>query len=449
MARSNPSSRSGFSRRGLLLSSAALLGAPRVGFAAPVLGDRNLIVVLAEGGWDVTFCYDPKLSCTTPDGNGCFIEGPEVDETSEPTDREAVETFGNIPIVVNRFKRPAVANFFEKWHSRIHVINGIWTGSIAHDPCRYRILTGTPDGTRPDLATIHGYVHGESLPLGSVDLSGWSISGPLAATSGRVGQQSQIRALIDDTTQFGAPSVLPGTYPLWTADDADDAEIEAFVRARADQLRARFSDKGGRNDASIDDLLSSIERGRRFREQSGSILDSLTIGQRASLELQMQMGVEMLKNGICRSVTLDTRIEWDTHDLNNQQHNGYEATFQKLDLLAQGLEDAGLLDNTVVAVLSEMTRTPLLNAGKGKDHWGHTSAMLFGAVRGDAVSGATDHLLESLPVDLETGEAFGRDDGLGQLNKYDNLCAGILELVGVDPAEWLPNTQPFRGAHPS
>jgi hypothetical protein len=107
------------------------------------------------------------------------------------------------------------------------------------------------------------------------------------------------------------------------------------------------------------------------------------------------------------------------------------------------LEQRGLLEDTVVAVLSEMTRTPLRNSATGKDHWGHTSALLLGAVRGDAVSGGTDHLLESRPIDLTTGELH---DG-GELNKYDNLVAGILELVGVDPGDWLPGVTPFRGAH--
>ena len=101
-----------------------------------------------------------------------------------------------------------------------------------------------------------------------------------------------------------------------------------------------------------------------------------------------------------------------------------------------------MLDNTVVAVLSEMTRTPLRNASGGKDHWGHTSALLLGAVRGNAVSGGTDGLLESMPMDLATGQL----DPKGALCKYDNLCAGLLELVGVDPEEWLPGVVPFRGA---
>jgi hypothetical protein len=428
-------------RRELLLSAAALLGAPRFAFGQGTgAGAKKLIVVFAEGGWDVTFCLDPKLSC------GCDIQGPEVDENrSVPDDREAVRTFGNIPIVVNDVKRAGVTSFFEKWYQRCHVVNGIWTGSIAHEPCRVRILTGTADGTRPDVATIAGYTHGSALPLGSVDLSGWSMAGPLASSTGRIGYQSQIAALLDPSTHYDAPPEASYDYPLFRLQAQDDAAVEAFVRSRAEALRARFGDQGGRNDRAIDDLLISLDRGERFKAQAADILSDLQIGVEASLDQQIAMAVQLVQNEMCQAVTLETRQEWDTHSVNFGQHAAYDQTFRGLSLLMDLLSQNGLLDQVVVAVLSEMTRTPLLNAAGGKDHWGHTSALLMGAVRGNAVSGGTSQLLESRPMDLETGAV--KDSGA--LCKYDDLCAGLLELVDVDPQQWLPGVVPFRGAHPS
>jgi len=433
----------GISRREWLMGTAALAGAatlPRSSRGqAGTKGDaKHLIVVYAEGGWDVTFCLDPKLSCS-----GCSIEGPEVDESPlEAEDREAVQTFGQIPIVVNDLKRPAVRFFFDRWYERIHVINGIWTGSIAHDPCRYRLLTGTPVGTSPDAASIAGATHGDTLPLGSVDLSGWGISGPLAASSGRIGANSQIAALLDGGANFTAPAASGLVYPLFRASAGDDAAIDAFLQERADQLRERFGD-GSRNDSRIDDLLEANERQQRFRGRADEALKFLEVGTQASFHQQIDMAVDLIDAGVCQTVTLDTRDDWDTHEANAAQHHHWDGLFVGLGRLMRALDERGLLDTTVVAVLSEMTRTPLRNASTGKDHWGHTSAMLMGAVRGNAVSGGTDHLLESLPIDLETGALFPG----GELNKYDNVVAGILELTGVDPEPWLPGSKPFRGAH--
>lgn len=435
------------SRRDLLLASAGLLGVPALGWsqAGPATTPKKLIVVFAEGGWDVTFCMDPKLACQR-DHSDCIIEGPEVDENpDDPDDRERIERFGDLEIMVNDVKRPAARQFFRRWHPRIHVVNGVWTGSIAHDPCRYRILTGTPDGGSPDLATIAGFVHGGELPLGSVDLSGWGIAGPLAASSGRIGASSQIAPLLDDARAFRPATQGDRPYPLFRASEFDEAAIDAFLRGRASRVRRRFGD-GGHNDSRIDDLERSVERAQQFRSRAAGIMDSLGVGQQTRFREQMKIGVNLIEAGLCHAITVDTRNDWDSHDQNAAQHRYYEDLFQDLWVILDELDSRQLLDDYVIAVVSEMTRTPVRNAAGGKDHWGHTSAMLMGAVRGNAVSGGTDQYLESLPVHLETGELRPASDG-GELIKYDNLVAGILELSGVEPERWLPGVMPFRGAH--
>jgi hypothetical protein len=150
---------------------------------------------------------------------------------------------------------------------------------------------------------------------------------------------------------------------------------------------------------------------------------------------------------VCHAVTIDTRSAWDTHESNFLQHRYFSDLFDVLMHLMESLEARGMIDQVVVPVLSEMTRTPKVNGAYGKDHWAHTSALLMGGVRGNAVSGGTDELLESKRIDLDTGALEDEANG-GELNKYDNLAAGILELAGVDPEAWLPGVIPFRGAHP-
>lgn len=105
-----------------------------------------------------------------------------------------------------------------------------------------------------------------------------------------------------------------------------------------------------------------------------------------------------------------------------------------------------LLDSTLVLVISEMTRTPKQLPGRtgGKGHWNSTAAMLIGgAVRGGVTYGGTDDLLEAVKVDLATGMPTGTDTG--ELLRYDNLLAGVLEYMDIDPTEWYPATEPFRG----
>jgi hypothetical protein len=429
-----------FSRRTFMLASAAAAAAGGRALAATGTGSKKaefLVVVLAEGGWDVTFCFDNKLSVSG-------IDSPDVDmDPGESEDQETTATYGGITIVENKFKRPFVSDFFEKWHDVTSVVNGLWMGSIAHDPCRYRILTGTQDGTRPDMTTIVGHTHGDALPLGSVDLSGWSLNGPLAASSGRIGANSQLLPLVDTSVLFVPDVSIGRPYPIWRSDLADpgNVDLDSFLVARNEAMKARL---GGDmvNGQRLNDLGMSIERAARFRTEGGDIIGSLSLGSVASLNTQTDMAASLLADGLCRSVTIDSRKDWDTHDMNVAQHGHFDALFLGLDTLLQSLETRGILDRTLVCVLSEMTRTPRINGAAGKDHWGHTSALMIGAgVRGSTQVGGTDDNLESLAVDYNTGAV----DDNGELNKYENLSAGILELLDVDPEEWLPGVEPYRG----
>ena len=100
-----------------------------------------------------------------------------------------------------------------------------------------------------------------------------------------------------------------------------------------------------------------------------------------------------------------------------------------------------LLDETVVAVVSEMGRTPKLNGEGGKDHWPVTSALVLGAgVAGGRVLGGTDDNLDAVPTDLSTGAPAGD----GSPIDYTSFTAGVLSLVGVDPSIHLPNAEPLH-----
>lgn len=427
----------GWSRRRLLGTGLAGGASLAAGLASPVASaskPRYLVVVLADGGWDQTHCLDPKLGIEG-------IVGPEVDETGAPGDVEELMSFGDIEIATNSYKRPRVTDWFSRWYQRAHVINGVWMGAIAHNPCRSRILSGTPSSASPDFATIAGYTLGTTEPLGTLDLSGWSQAGSLAASSGRVGFQSQLKALIDPSTVTPPPQGVPWRYPLYRMEETDRGSTKEYLARRAEAFAKQRAD-GGIGDQRVSDLVQSRLRADEFRHQSQEILDALIYPQRPDLGQQVTLAVDMMRLGVCKTVTLVTTNRWDTHAYNVSQHAYYDDLFDKLDQLATELEAQGMLEETLVAVISEMGRAPWINADLGKDHWGHTSALLFGGgVRGASLSGATNDQLESRPVDYATGEP----DDAGVLLKYDNLVAGILSWMDVDPEPWLPSVKPFTG----
>jgi len=425
-------------RRDLLwgTGATALLGASGPSSAASSKPE-HLLFVIVDGGWDVTFCHDPKFHVDA-------IEGPEVDANPEnPFDVDEVVTYGeNLDVVVNAHSRPSVGGYFDRWADRTAIVNGLWMGSIAHQACRIRLITGTANSTRPDVVSITGHQRGASLPLGSVDLSGLGVSGALAASTGRIGRSSQLKALLDPNSRFPAPDSADWSLPLLEPSSSEQERTRAFVERRAAQFRDRYG-VGAHNQGAVDGLLESLSRREHLLREGGPIIDGLELGLVPPLEAQADLAALMFKNKLCQSATLQNYENWDTHYFNRAQHDLYEGFFSSLDYLVAALDAAGVLDTTLIVVASEMTRTPKRNATGGKDHWAHSSALLIGAgVQGGRTYGGTDENLESQRMDLATGEVHAG----GQLMKYDSFAAGILAAMDVDPGDWLPNVAPFTGA---
>ena len=73
--------------------------------------------------------------------------------------------------------------------------------------------------------------------------------------------------------------------------------------------------------------------------------------------------------------------DWDTHEDNfNLMKNTLLPPMDRaVSTLLDDLHERGLLDTTLVAILSEFGRTPRINANAGRDHWPNVfSVMLAG-----------------------------------------------------------------------
>ena len=425
------------SRRSLLVGGAALAAAAALGRAPRARAaakPTKLITVFVGGGWDVTMSTAPRL-------DDPYVDGPRVDEDpTNPDDVEYLRTFGDIEVACNDVKRPSAATFFERWSSYATVVHGCFTGAVGHETSTVRMMTGTPSNTSADLGAIVGKVFGDDTPLGYVALAGTPFVGPFAASSGRVGFNSQLKMLFDPSAAFRPAPGVPGSFPLSGLDDADRASVQVYAAARAEALReARGYD--ALVSQRLADLDESIDRAARFEAAAGDLIDSLTLGQQPSFERQGTLAADLLQRDVCKAVLLDSNGGWDTHTSNVTQHGNYESLFAGLDHLMSALELRDQLQHTLVMVVSEMTRAPKLNKTLGKDHWPHASVLLLGAgVRGQASLGGYDPLMESLPQDFATGAL---SDG-GEMLRHDHLIAGLLEHLDIDPAEFLPEATPYR-----
>jgi hypothetical protein len=124
---------------------------------------------------------------------------------------------------------------------------------------------------------------------------------------------------------------------------------------------------------------------------------------------------------------------WDTHTRNcailkDTNLPEFDKTYSAL---LEDLSARGLLDETLVVVVSEMGRTPRLNANAGRDHWTYCYGMWFagGGIRGGSVYGASD-----------AQAAYVKDRPVST----GDVCATIFQCLGIDPNMTVPD----RGGRP-
>jgi hypothetical protein len=168
-------------RRNFLVSGAmamAALGVPLPSSAVPG-NARKLLVVFAPGGWDVTRVFAPQFGSATV--------AMEAD-----ADRA---TAGGLTWVSHPL-RPNVDSFFQRWHDRALVLNGVLVRSIAHEICTMISLTGTSSGVSPDWPAIVADQDRLGYTLPHLVLSGPSFPGDKGVAVARTGTAGQLEALV-------------------------------------------------------------------------------------------------------------------------------------------------------------------------------------------------------------------------------------------------------------
>ncbi len=123
---------------------------------------------------------------------------------------------------------------------------------------------------------------------------------------------------------------------------------------------------------------------------------------------------------------------WDQHgDLKAKMELYLPRVDAAVSSLFQDLHARGLLDQTLVVVCGEMSRSPRMNDGfggqpPGRDHWSSAISLVMGGggVRGGRIVGATDPRGESIVERPVTPE---------------QLHATIYNVLGIDPSVAFPD----------
>ncbi|MBX2796393.1 MAG: DUF1501 domain-containing protein [Myxococcales bacterium] len=402
----------------------AAMGVPVHAAAAPTNG-KKLVFVFAPGGWDITRVF-----------------ADEFDNTN--VDMEAFasrQSIGDLTWVSHPL-RPAVDNFMATFGSQTLVLNGVMVRSIAHEICTMLMMTGTTSGLQADWPAAIAASDRDRFTLPHLVVNGPSFPGDQGVAVSRTGVNGQLEDLISGAVEqySGTPVELPDRV----AENVVDRYLQRRARARADSVRS--SQEAALTGAYRDSMekLMALKDLRYTMDFTASAL----------LEDQAQVAVDALSLGVSRCVTLAYAgnagaFGWDTHaDNDNLQLPLWEGLFQGLTQLmvllqsTPGESSPTLADETLVVVLSEMGRTPLLNGLNGKDHWPYTSAMLVGpGITGGRVVGAFDGSFYGRGVDPASGDVSDK----AQTFSAEAVGATLLTYADVDPDPYVSGVAAITG----
>lgn len=419
------------SRRHLLQGAAGLgaagasLVAPRLSRAAVSATDLKFLFVHVYGGWDPTCIFAPSF------------DNPLVH--MDPT--AWLSQAGDIPYT-DHFLRPSVSALLQTWYERTLFFNGITVPSVGHVECQKLALTGNSTGNSPDWGTCVAAAAADRFPLPHVVVTGPQYNGTYGSVVVRVGSSGETKALLDGSIL--SRSELGVSVPS----AATEAAVDAFASARASMRRQAAA--GAREAALLDTWDKALARAEILE----SLADAVPWDTDGSFESQLGLATDLLAGDLARVVSIQNNSfgAWDTHTDNDyRQALVLEDMF--LGLLAlldtwsrtPGTHGGALSDEIVLVLLSEMGRTPALNGGEGKDHWGTTSAMLVGpGFTGNRVIGGYDDYFYGKAMDFATGEL----DPAGRRPAGGELGATLLAIAGADPEDYVPGHPAVTGILP-
>ena len=348
-----------------------------------------------------------------------------------------------------------------KWAHRLAIVRSVSHRGGCHNPLPSYTgwetippdIVSTSDTYPPSMGSVCEYLRRDARALPDYmylpNYLGWGQSirrpGPYGGFLGK--RFDPLCTECDPRNDNGAPAetpwhpqVLRGEPKIPNASGGEGITLDRLDRRRGllgqfeDQLRrpgiAESYDLYDRNRRRAFDLLTS-EKARaafdletvdpRLLDRYGRTLfgNSALIARRL-----VEAGVRFV------NVTWDVYWErlklqhdgWDTHGRNFAILKDYNLPYFDIaySALLEDLEARGLLDETLVVVMSEMGRTPKINANAGRDHWTYCYSVTFAGagIRGGTVFGASD-----------AHGGYVKDNPV----RPADICATIYRSLGIDP----------------
>ncbi|MCE9606755.1 MAG: DUF1501 domain-containing protein [Planctomycetia bacterium] len=390
------------SRRAFMGSVAAVgVGAAAVGGGSPWLlpavaeqlksKQKRVLTIFLHGGVSQLETWDPKPNTDTG--------GP----------------FRPISTSVPGLQISELLPYTAKQMHRLSVVRSINTKNGNHNVGEYQMTRGHNQQGSAQLPHLGAVVSKAltpntfSLPGHILIRGGGSGQSPAAYLGPRYG------SVVLEDAKAPAFSALPAALT-----PSIDERRQAF-RRQADE---RFSDK--RRTADTDAYTYSYDQAVRLMAQR----DVFDVTKEPAKELERYGSHEFGRHCLLARRLLEQDVpfvqvnhsNYDTHFENFDYHIEQLGEFDKpFSTLIGDLADRGLLEDTLVVVMSEFGRTPKINSRYGRDHWGTAWSVCLGG------------------AGIQPGAVIGKTNANGTLVTdrevdHGHLFHTYLQAVGVDSA---------------
>ncbi len=402
----------GMSRRGFLGAAAALGVA---GFANPAhakalaKAQKRVLVIFLSGGVSQLETWDPKPNT----------------ETGGP--------FAAIPTSVPGTHICELLPHTAKQMHRIALVRGLNSQNPDHGIGERIMLTGRKPEAGIEYPHI-GAVAAKLLGRNASGLPGNIQVLPRGNGGGRKADATFRGPKLAAVTLGDGKPPADLLRPVGLSDSAD-REREDFRK----KLNDRFAKS--RKSAATDAYTESFEQAERVFRQSDvfdvSKEDAKVADRygRHDFGRHLLLARRLLEAGV--SYVKVSHSNYDTHHENFDFHIEQLGEFDRpFAALLDDLAERGLLQSTLVVVMSEMGRTPRINQLYGRDHWSAAwSVALAGAgIKGGALVGKTN----------ATGTAVTEREV-----HSSHLFHTYLQAVGLDSTKnFYPNDRPVPIADP-
>ena len=397
-----------------MLKTLLTVGGAASGFRLPLVHATNdagrlFVFVQADGGWDPTSFCDPKAN--TP-GESVINHWAERDEVGK---------VGNIPYA------PFARNeaFFEKYHRRILVINGVDAQTNSHTVGIVHNWSGRNSEGYPTTTAVLAAHYAGDLPVPYLSFGGFSATSGLTRFT-RINDANLLRHVANPATR------------MFT--EADWAELESFRNATAERLeaapsllpgdvrhlafyRSAFATEGLKAYADAIPSEDELEQAELHDGEDRTFY--------STLRRQAQLTVLAFKTGVAVSADL-----WlggfDTHSYHDPDHEWLLGNLtDSVDYLWEYAEEQGVADRMVVVMGSDFGRTNFYNSAQGKDHWPIGSFIIMEKNQDwtGRVVGETDGLHFAQRINPRT---LHRDDRHGTVIYPKHVHKALRRYLGIE-----------------